>query len=88
MSPSRRAYPVLASAMLVAVALAVTPETLRAQDAMGGAAVRNWERRAAKAEQVRDELSRRIEREQAHAQMPDTMYASTPDPSPPPPRFP
>ena len=77
--------------MLVAVALTAVPEVLGAQDAMGGAAVRGWERRSAQAESARharDELSRRIEREQAHAQMPDTMYASTPDPATPPHPFP
>ena len=81
-----RARRVVVNAMLIAVALTAVPEVLGAQDAMGGAAVRGWERRSAQAESARharDEQYRRIEREQAHAQMPATMYASTPDPAPP-----
>ena len=81
-----RARRVVVNAMLIAVALAAVPEVLGAQHAMGGAAVRDWERRSAQAESARharDEQSRRMAREQAHAQMPDTMYASTPDPAPP-----
>ena len=80
-----RARKVVVNAVLVAVALAAVPETLGAQGAMGSA-VLDWERRSAQAESVRharDEQYRRIEREQSHAQMPSTMYASTPDPSPP-----
>ena len=80
-----RARKVVVNAVLVAVALAAVPEALGAQGEMGSA-VLDWERRSAQAESARharDEQYRRIEREQAHAQMPDTMYASTPDPSPP-----
>ena len=80
-----RARRVVVNAMLVAVALAAVSETLGAQGEMGSA-VLDRERRSAQAEEARharDEQYRRIEREQAHAQMPDTMYASTPDPSPP-----
>ena len=86
MSPARRPCSVLASAMLVAVALAAAPEALHARNAKGSAA-QDWERRSAQAESAghaRDELSRRMARAQSHAQMPDTMYASTPDPAPPP----
>ena len=85
MSPSRRACTVLAGATLVAVALAAAAEVLHARDAKGKAA-RDWERRSAQAERVRrasKALELRMEREQAHARMPDTLYASTPDPSPP-----
>ena len=85
-----RARRVVVNAMLVAVALAAVSETLGAQGEMGSA-VLDWERRSAQADSARharDELSRRIEREQAHAQMPDTMYASTPDPATPPHPFP
>ena len=74
---------VLVSVMLLLVALAAASPVPGAQDAMGGAAAGGWERRAAKARDAEDEQSRRIEREQSHAQMPDTMYASTPDPAPP-----
>ena len=81
-----RARKVVVNAVLVAVALAAVPEALGAQGEMGSA-VLDWERRSAQAESARharDEQYRRIEREQSHAQMPDTMYASTPDPAPPP----
>ena len=83
MSPARRPCSVLASAMLVAVALAATPEALHARNAKGSAA-QDWERRSAQAESARHaQEEQRWRLEQAHAQMPDTMYASTPDPSPP-----
>ena len=57
----------------------------------GDAAARDWERRSAQAERVHrasKALELRMEREQAHARMPDTLYASTPDPSPPHPFLP
>ena len=71
--------------MLAAVVLAAAAQGLVAQGAMGSA-VRDWERHSAQAESARHaraEQYLRIEREQSHAQMPDTMYASTPDPAPP-----
>ena len=75
----------LASAMLAAaVAGMVSGESL-AQDAVDGAA-RDWERRSAEAQRSRRipaERHRRMEQARAHGQMPDTLYASTPDPSPP-----
>ena len=83
MSPSRPEYSLLARAMLVAVVLAAV---LQSPGAQGVAAVGDWERRSAQAQRVlhrRAEQNLRMEREQAHAQMPDTMYASTPDPAPP-----
>ena len=83
MSPSRPEYSLPARAMLVAVVLAAV---LQSPGAQGVAAVGDWERRSAQAQRVlhrRAEQNLRMEREQAHAQMPDTMYASTPDPSPP-----
>ena len=86
MSPSRPEYSLLARAMLVAVVLAAVLQSPGAQGAMGVAAVGDWERRSAQAQRVlhrRAEQNLRMEREQAHAQMPDTMYASTPDPAPP-----
>ena len=86
MSPARRPFTVLVSAMLMAVALAAAPEAPDAQGAMGAAA-RDWERRTAEAERsqrARAEQRARMAQSRAHAQMPSTMYASTPDPSPPP----
>ena len=69
--------------MLVAVALAAAPEALHARNAKGSAA-QDWERRSAQAESARHaQEEQRWRLEQAHAQMPDTMYASTPDPAPP-----
>ena len=74
---------VVASALLVAAAVVAAPQALRGQEAMGSAA-RDWERRSAQAERTRRTQTERHRRaEQAHAQMPSTMYASTPDPSPP-----
>ena len=87
MSRARRPFTVLVSAMLAAVALVMGAQAPVAQDAMG-AALRDWERRTAQAERAQVEQRRRLEQSQAHAQMPDTMYASTPDPSPPPHPFP
>ena len=90
MSRGSRTFPALASAMLVAVALAAAPEAADAQGAMGAAAL-DRERRAAQAQRlqhVRIEQRTRMEQARAHAQMPDTMYASTPDPSTPPHPFP
>ena len=80
----------LARAMLVMLALGAAPGAAFSQDPMG-AAVREWERRTAQAERsqrVRAEQRARMEQSRGHAQMPDTMYASTPDPSPPPHPFP
>ena len=80
-----RARRVAVNAMLAAVVLAAAAQGLVAQGAMGSA-VRDWERHSAQAESARHaraEQYRRIEREQSHAQMPDTMYASTPDLAPP-----
>ena len=56
-----------------------------------GTAVRDWERRSAESLRVqRHQVGQRarLEQSRAHAQMPDTMYASTPDPSTPPHPFP
>ena len=52
------------------------------------AAARDWERRSAQAARTRAEQHARMEQSRAHAQVPDTMYASTPDPSTPPHPFP
>ena len=83
MSPSRFAHAVLASAMLAAAALAAAPEALRAQIAKGPAA-HDRELRTSRSVPARGEQYRRMQREPAHAQSPDTMYASTPDTAPPP----
>ena len=86
MSLARRPCSVLASAMLVAVALAAAPEALHARNAKGSAA-QDWERRSAQAESAghaRAELDRRMDQSRSHPQSSDTMYASTPDPAPPP----
>ena len=77
----------LASAMLVMVAFGTAPGAAFSQDAIG-AAVRDWERRTAQAARARVEQRARMEQSRSHAQMPDTMYASTPDPSTPPHPFP
>ena len=73
--------------MLVMVAFGTAPGAAFSQDAMGSA-VRDWERRTAQAARARVEQRARMEQSRAHAQMPDTMYASTPDPSTPPHPFP
>ena len=77
----------LARAMLVMLALGAAPGAAFSQDPMGSA-VREWERRTAQAARARAEQRARMEQSLGHAQMPDTMYASTPDPSPPPHPFP
>ena len=75
---------VLTGAMLVAVVFGTAPDASVAQPA----AALDWERRTAQAQHARAEQRARIEQSRAHAQMPSTMYASTPDPSPPPHPFP
>ena len=74
---------VLASAMLVAFAFGTAPGAACAQGAMGGAA-RDLERRSAQVARLQAERRLHIARGQAHARMPSTMYASTPDPASPP----
>ena len=75
----------LASATLVMSALGTAPGAALSQDTMG-VALQDLERRTAQA--ARAEQRTRMEQSRAHAQMPDTMYASTPDPSTPPHPFP
>ena len=72
-----------AGAMLVTVALGAGPDASFAQDAMGVAA-RELERRSVEIQRLRAEQRRSAVRSMAHARMPSTMYASTPDPAPPP----
>ena len=72
----------LARAVLVAVVLAAAPSDVRTQDRMSAQA-RDWARQSVQALRVREEQRVQLNRERAHAQMPSTMYASTPDPGPP-----
>ena len=91
MSRARRSFPAHVSGMLVAVALGTVTGASCAQGAMGGTAARVWERHSAQAQHSqrhRAEQHARMEQSRAHAQMPDTMYASTPDPTTPPHPFP
>ena len=72
-----------ASALFALAALGAAPGASFAQGAMGVEALA-LERRSAELRRLRAEQRRGVERGMAHAQMPDTMYASTPDPAPPP----
>ena len=69
---------VLARAAFVAAVVAAAPADVRAQDRMSFAA-----REAALAVRVREAQRLQLERASAHARMPNTMYASTPDRAPP-----
>ena len=69
-----------ASALLALVVLGVAPEASFAQSLMGVEA----ERRSVEVERLRAAQRQSVARSQAHARMPSTMYASTPDPAPPP----
>ena len=73
----------VASALLVSVVLGAAPWASLAQGTMGAEA-RALERRSVELRRLRAEQRRSVERGIAHARMPDTMYASTPDPAPPP----
>ena len=66
-------------ALLAGAALTAAPEAPGARERMVAAAAGYEEHAAAKAER-----RRRVRAEQAHARMPSTRYASTPDPAPPP----
>ena len=91
MPRARRSFPAHVSGMLVAVALGTVTGASCAQGTMGGTAARVWERHSAQAQHSqrhRAEQHARMEQSRAHAQMPDTMYASTPDPTTPPHPFP
>ena len=88
----KRPGKMLACALLAAAVLVMVPDALRAQEGTGGnAPARILERPSeaiAAAQMQRARQHRRLQRlrteqSQAHARMPDTMYASTPDPSPP-----
>ena len=90
MSLAKRPCKALASAMLAVAVLVAAPDASYAQDAMDATA-RDWERQSAEAERsqrAHTEQRQRMEQTQAHAQMPSTMYASTPDTTTPPHPFP
>ena len=69
---------VLARAVVVAALVAAAPSDVRTQDRMSFAA-----RESAQAVRVREAQRLELERASAHARMPSTMYASTPDRTPP-----
>ena len=73
----------VASAALALAALGAAPCASFAQGTMGAEA-RALERRSVELRRLRAEQRRSVARGIAHARMPDTMYASTPDPAPPP----
>ena len=73
----------MASALLAVAALGTAPGVVCAQGTMG-VEVRALERRSAELQRLHAEQRRSVARSMAHAQMSDTMYASTPDPAPPP----
>ena len=85
MCSTKRSWKLLTLSLLVASVLVTAPGgELLAQAGMDVAAARHEQRAAAEAKRARAEQRRRLAREQAHAQMPSTMYASTPDPALPP----
>ena len=76
-----------AAGALLALVLGAAPGASFAQSAMGVEAGRRaveLQRRSVEVERLRAEQRRGAARSMAHARMPDTMYASTPDPAPPP----
>ena len=82
---SRRHGRISASVALAATVLAASNADLRAQERMSAEA-RGWQRQSMQAirfERAVEEQRRQLERAEAHARMPSTMYASTPDPAPP-----
>ena len=83
MSLVHRHCRVVASALLAVAALGTAPVVVCAQGTMG-VEVRALERRSAELQRLHAEQRRSVARSMAHAQMSDTMYASTPDPAPPP----
>ena len=81
-TPSRH-HKVFSCAALVAAVLTAAPLDVCAQDRMSAEA-RAWQRETLQARRVEEEARWQLERAAAHARMPSTMYASTPDPAPPP----
>ena len=87
MCSTKRPHKLLVAGLLAGSVLVAAPEAPGVQERMVAAAVGYEERAAARAErrrQARAEQRRGMERAAAHARMPSTMYASTPDPAPPP----
>ena len=85
MSAAGRSGKVLTGAMLITAVLAGAPADLYAQDRVS-AGTRLWHRQSVEAlryERAVEEQRWELERARAHARMPSTMYASTPDPAPP-----
>ena len=85
MSTPRRHGRISASVALAAVVLAASNADLRAQERMNAEA-RVSQRESAQALQFERAVAgqrSQLERARAHARMPSTMYASTPDPAPP-----
>ena len=77
----------VAAALLVAGVLLAAPGVAGAQGGMNAVATSYEERATAEAERrhrARAEQRRRLASAAAHARMPSTLYASTPDPAPPP----
>ena len=86
---SMRLVLAVAAALLVAGVLVSAPGVAGAQGGMNAAAAGHEHRASAEAEaerrrHARAEQRRRMEQAWAHARMPSTLYASTPDPAPPP----
>ena len=91
----RRPGKLLASALLAAAVLGAAPDALRAQAGADTQAVARFLEGPSEAiTSVQRQRVRRVRYHQrmaqadAHARMPDTMYASTPDPATPPHSFP
>ena len=70
-----------ASAVLVAALLGAAPDASLARDTLGA---QEAQRRFEAVQRLRAKQRRSVERSMAHARMPSTMYASTPDRAPPP----
>ena len=82
MSAPTRYGRISASVALAAAVLAASNADLRAQEGMSAEA-RGWQRQSMQAlrfERAVEEQRRQLERAEAHARMPSTMYASTPVP--------
>ena len=87
MCSTKRAGWLPAAAMVVVAVVVAVPERADGGAGMDSAAVRYAQRAAAEAkqgQQVRARQRRRMEQARAHAGMPSTMYASTPDRALPP----
>ena len=76
--PSSYGGTLVRASVVAVVVLAAIPQDVRTQDGVSAEA-REFERHAAQMALVREEQRSRLERTRAHARMPSTMYASTPD---------